>query len=158
AAHRDLAGGIRVAVGVDAPMQTALDRVEQTLAHKRAAIESFKAENALLRNSTYYLPTAASDLTVKLTAMNAPSRTITATQRIVQTGLAYDLIGDDSAKQAHERALADIRALSSPVPLAVLVSHGEVIAREVPAVDAWVAEIVSNDTSDALDQVEQEYE
>lgn len=163
-AERGLARRVGAVVGVDVSMQKALERLEGTLLAKRLAVEGFKGENSLLRNSTYYLPTAAGDLAGRFPAGSAPSPLTTATQHLAQTGLAYDLIGDDSARRAHVLALSEVRACESSVPalarpsFALLLAHGDVISREVPAVDARLAAVVGDDTSDALDTVQHEYE
>ena len=157
-ASADLGPRIREVMAVDAQLDQALRDLDAAISAKRVAAEGFKTENSILRNSTYYLPTAANELGGKLPALSVPI------QRVAQTGLAYNLIGDETARQAHAQTLSELRAQSAGVPsdlqqpFGLLVAHADVIAREVPAVDGWVAQVVSNDSSDKLGAVEQAYQ
>jgi serine phosphatase RsbU (regulator of sigma subunit) len=169
AANGDLAPRVRDAIAVDAVLESALVDLDAAISAKRAAAEHFKTENSILRNSTYYLPTAANEVGRRFRYQTDPGReggdmASIAAERIAQTGLAYNLIGDGSARQGHLRALAELRMRQATVPddlrqpLASLLAHGDVIAREVPAVDGWVKRVVSSEIGDKLTAIEHAYQ
>jgi serine phosphatase RsbU (regulator of sigma subunit) len=180
AADGDLESRIRDVGVVDSGLEPAFHELEEAIAAKRAAAERFKTENSILRNSTYYLPTAANE-TVK-NVSRSPTKTGRATdkgsdampvktdavaaaiQRVAQTGLAYNLIGDESSRDAHLQAIAALRAQEQLAPvesreaLRLLVAHANAIAREVPAVDRWVQAAVSTESAEKLSALESEYQ
>src|SRR5262249_52532889 len=77
---------------------------------------------------------------------------------------AYNLIGDESARRAHLGAIDDLHLAQAALPadlrapLASVVAHADVIAREVPAVDAWVNKVVNGDSGERLTRVERAYQ
>jgi serine phosphatase RsbU (regulator of sigma subunit) len=168
-ASGELAPRVRDVVAVDATLGSALTELDAAIAAKRAAVERFKTENSVLRNSTYYLPTAANELGRRFGYQANAVRengdmASTTVQRVAQTGLVYNLIGDESARQGHLRALAELRIRQASVsddlrqPLALVLAHGDIVAREVPAVDRWVKRVLSGDTDDKLTAIEHAYQ
>jgi serine phosphatase RsbU (regulator of sigma subunit) len=162
AASGSLTSRVRGATPASAEIDAALRNLEASVAAKCAAAERFKSESSILRNSTYYLPTAANDIALRFASRpGADDGTI---QRIAQTGLAYNLIGDDSARQAHLGALEGLRVRQAAAPeedrrsLGLLVAHAEVIAREVPAVDGWVQKVMGSGVGDNVAAVEKAYQ
>src|SRR5262249_9508155 len=144
-AEKDLAGRMTTLVGRDAGIDETLGRLATRLREKRNAIERFKRENSILRNSTYYLPVAARDVEAGWQRSSVDhARMSLAIQRMTQTGLAYNLIGDASTREGHRAALTDLRTLAPAAPaqarqpLDLLLAHGDAILREVPAVDEWM--------------------
>jgi serine phosphatase RsbU (regulator of sigma subunit) len=159
-----LASRVRAATRVDATLDATLRDLDVSVSEKCAASERFKTENSILRNSTYYLPTAANDLAERLGSRTGASGDDGAILRIAQTGLAYNLIGDESAHQAHRRALEGLRAWSATAPEGVrdltglLIAHAEAIGREVPAVDGWVQKVTAGGVDESVAAVERLYQ
>lgn len=113
----DAAGDLRArtsaVVPADGALGEALDRLRDSLARQRLAAERFKTENAVLKNSLYYLPTAASEVTEGLgKSSRAPDSaaedTSLAVHRLVQAALVYNLVGDQSSRAGELDAVADL--------------------------------------------------
>ncbi|MGH7435815.1 MAG: PP2C family protein-serine/threonine phosphatase [Polyangiaceae bacterium] len=159
-----LATRLKRVTTIDGTLASALGDLEASIAAKCAAAERFKTDNSVLRNSTYYLPTAANDLAARLASASGTGSEDRSVERVAQTGLAYNLIGDDSARAAHAQALDGLRARTRDVPdrlqptLNQLIAHAEVIAREVPAVDGWVQKVTAPAVAESVVAVERDDE
>jgi serine phosphatase RsbU (regulator of sigma subunit) len=168
AARRDLAARVADVVPVDDELAKRLRDLDDSCEHELAIVERFKAESSILRNSIYYLPTAAGELAPRLAERNvgrgdAGRAASAAVQRVAQTSLAYDLIGDESSGAAHAQALAELAVLR-PVAAGELeaafdlvLAHARVVGREVPAVDAWVKAVTGGDSDARLAAIEHSY-
>jgi serine phosphatase RsbU (regulator of sigma subunit) len=165
----DLIARVEGAAGSnDRELEDTCQRLQEAVAQQRQTVERFKAENSVLRNSVYYLPTAGRELAevferdVSLRA--DPRFDVGATQRASQAALVYSLVGDESARRTYAQALADInvrRADLSPEEssrLASFLAHAHVIRDKQPVVDAWVKRAVDSGIGDRLDDVARLYQ
>jgi serine phosphatase RsbU (regulator of sigma subunit) len=153
-------------VKIDGTLDDSLRQLDRAIAIERAVVEHFKAENSVLKNSVYYLPTAARELErasmhAAVTATDADAES--AARQLVQTALVYNLIGDQTAREAHLRALGRLHDLEPAAPQAIrselsaLFAHANVVANKQPSVDRAVKEVVESDVSERLKAVEGEY-
>jgi serine phosphatase RsbU (regulator of sigma subunit) len=151
------------AVGTTPAIESALAALDRALAERRSALEHFKAENSVLKNSLRYLPTAGEEVESELgaSATGPVGRDINA---LVRAALVYNLIGDESTRGAHLAAIARVAArrseLSSNVAadLELLLAHARVIGERQPSVDAWLRRASSDDVSDRLATLEDLYQ
>ena len=163
AALGTLRTGVRDVVGTKAELDGALAALERAVGERRRALEYFKTENSVLKNSLRYLPTAADEVLRALP--ETPSARLTRDiNALVRAALVYDLIGDRGALEAHRAAVArlgaDRDAISADVLLDfdLLLAHARVVGERQPSVDAWLRRASNEDVSDALAVVESVYQ
>jgi serine phosphatase RsbU (regulator of sigma subunit) len=155
--------GARVAatVGDDPALDEALRRLDGAVSTQRQAVERFKAENSILRNSVYYLPTAARELIARLPP-EAPRDEVEAIHGLTEAALLYDLVGDGTAREVYARAFA--RMETAPIGAAaakrgtLLLTHARVIRDKQATVDDWVKLVESGSLGQRLAEVERLYE
>jgi serine phosphatase RsbU (regulator of sigma subunit) len=151
------------AVGTTPEIEAALAELDHALAERRSALEHFKAENSVLKNSLRYLPTAGEELTNEL-GPNATGPLGRDVNALVRAALVYNLIGDQSTRAAYLAAVtrvADERAtLPSDVgaDLDLLLPHARVIGERQPSVDGWLRRAANEDVSDRLGLLERLYQ
>jgi serine phosphatase RsbU (regulator of sigma subunit) len=149
-AERELRERARAAVGDDADLIGAMDRLELAIAERRDSVERFKADNSVLKNSTYYLPTAAGDSGGAVAALS-------------QAALVYNLVGDESTRRAYLRSLAELEGSRARLPpddrerVQSLLVHAHVIRDKLPIVDAWMKRVLGGVVGERLDEVERLY-
>lgn len=150
-------------VGADARLIGEEDRLDAAIAERRQTVERFKAENSVLKNSVYYLPTAARDLIERLPEGQA-REPISAIGGLTEAALVYSLVGDDSARDAYAKALARLEAASAGLPADVgprvqlLFSHARVIRDRQAAVDGWVKRALDGSVGGRLSEVQRLYD
>ncbi len=152
----------------DGELEGARERLEAAVAEQRQTVEHFKAENSVLRNSVYYLPTAERELTGVMerdAALATVQRfDVGATARVSQAALVYSLVGDESAREAYAQALAGLEVRRADLPpeessrLTAFLAHARVIRDKQPVVDGWVKRAVSSGIGDRLVEVERAYQ
>jgi serine phosphatase RsbU (regulator of sigma subunit) len=159
----------------DPELENTCKRLEDTVAQQGQTVERFKAENSVLRNSVYYLPTAARELEELFerdAALPAVRRfDVTATRRVSQAALVYSLVGDESARKAYTLALADLDGRVGDLDARVaalppeessrfrsFLAHARVIRDKQPVVDGWVKRVMGSGIGDRLDDVELVYQ
>jgi serine phosphatase RsbU (regulator of sigma subunit) len=150
-------------VGTTPDIERALGELDRALAERRAALEHFKAENSVLKNSLRYLPTAGEEVTNELGGAAAGALGLDI-HALVREALVYNLIGDQSTREAQLRAIDRVAAgragLSSAVgsDVDLLLAHARVIAERQPSVDAWLKRAANEDLSDRLATLESLYQ
>ena len=168
-ARDELGARIEATVDVDQSLATALEQLDQSVQQQRSRVERFKAENSVLRNSVYYLPTAAQD--AELSFSEAPAtgsawtnETSMAVHQLVRAALVYNVIGDQTARNAHMAALSRLASVETSAPaelrqhLKTVLAHASVIGQKQPAVDRSVKEVVDSDLRDRLRSLEDAYQ
>jgi len=152
-------------VTVDAELEKNIAAFTRSVDARMAAVERFKGENAILKNSLRYLPIAADEVEG---ALSDPGPETQATRRaihdLVRAALVYNLIGDQSTRDTH---LGALRRLSETAPgqarevaseLDPLLAHARVIAERLPSVDGWVRRASSDEIGARLADVERVYD
>jgi len=151
------------AVGTTPEIEAALAELDRALAERQSALEHFKAENSVLKNSLRYLPTAGEELTNEL-GPNATGPVGRDVNALVRAALVYNLIGDQSTRAAHLAAITRIEAERSTLPsdvgadLDLLLAHARVIGERQPSVDGWLRRAANEDVSDRLGLLEGLYQ
>ena len=165
-ASAELRSRLRDVLDLDAELLTALARYDAARKERTLAVEHFKAENSVLKNSLRYLPTAADESVASLQAAeSAAARNLVGdVQALVRAALVYNLIGDQSTREAHERATARLALSRAEVPaeiassLELLLAHARVIDERQPSVDGWLRKASSEELGDRLNAAELLYE
>jgi len=154
---RDLEGLV-----VDHPeLATALQQLQEQALRRAQAIEHFKTQNSILKNSLYYLPLAAQQVSAALGAAGegsssrsgagpdaTPSELDRAVSELVQVVLTQNLIGGRAESVRVEERLAAVKALQPRVPVPalerfrLLVAHASTVFRTQQLVDPLVRESV----------------
>lgn len=166
-ARDELGTRISATVEQDGTLTAAFANLDESLKEQRVRVERFKAANSVLRNSVYYLPTAAQDAESSLAeapaAGIAVDETSIAVHQLVKAALVYNVVGDQTARNAHVEAVSRLVALETKAPvelrpqLKTVLAHATVISQKQPAVDRWVKEVVDSDLRDRLKSIEEVY-
>jgi serine phosphatase RsbU (regulator of sigma subunit) len=167
-AASELDGRLAEVVPVDGDLEGALRAFGAAVGERTSAVEHFKGENSILKNSLRYLPTAADEVNRALAASaEGRTRSAEATRVIhglVRAALVYNLIGDQSTRDAHLEAVKTLDGALAHVPaelaseFGLLVSHARVISDRQPTVDAWLRRASSADIESRLVEVQRLYE
>ena len=153
----ELHGRLANVVSTSGALEQALRELDASTERQRAGVEQFKRENSVLKNSLYYLPTAARELAAKSDALGAPLN------QLVEAALVYNLVGDHTAETAYSDVLARITAQKLDVSVAdrsefgMLLAHARVIAGRQPIVDRAVKQVVDSDVSLQISAAERIY-
>lgn len=166
AASNELGARLEEVVPLDGELDASLDAFAKAVVERRDTVEQFKGENSILKNSLRYLPTAADDVSRALSQDGAPSATALArtVQGLVRTALVYNLIGDQSTREAHLAAIKALQASQGEVPPAVatdfglLLAHARVIGERQPSVDGWLRRASNDELENRLSAVERLYD
>jgi serine phosphatase RsbU (regulator of sigma subunit) len=155
------ASELRVRLGnvlpTNAELEQSLAQLAESIASERTSVERFKRENSVLKNSLYYLPTAARELAGKSATLSGPLN------QLVQAALVYNLVGDQGAEAAYADILARVtdenRAISPEQhsDLVMLLAHARVISERQPIVDGSLKQVVDSDTSLKIASAERIY-
>jgi len=154
---------VAAVVGTTPELERSLRELDRSVGDRRSALEHFKAENSVLKNSLRYLPTAAEEVTTALgaKATGALGHDINA---LVRAALVYDLIGDRGSREAHLAAIDRLAQgkgeLTGDVgtDFDLLLAHARVIGERHPSVDAWLRRASSEDVGEHLAAVERVYQ
>src|SRR5450432_3725876 len=98
----ELRARLRNVLPTNGDLDHALDQLDEAIATQRSGVERFKRENSVLKNSLYYLPTAARELAGKSDALRSPL------SQLVEAALVYNLIGDRGAETTYAATLARV--------------------------------------------------
>ncbi len=144
-----------------------LQALNAAIVARRSELERFKADNALLKNSLYYLPHLTRELSLELSALSDDrdvQKTNLALEALASSVLIYNLIGDASAREAEQQAE---RALSARVglhgaalggKLDVVLAHARVVSERQPRVDESLKAVVETKVVPQLAAVEKSYQ
>jgi PAS domain S-box-containing protein len=119
-----------------------VERLDAAIEDKLVLVEYFKADNALLRNSSTYFAHAGRQLGEGGRAgASAPPAEVTALlQAILRFMQSPDVAGQDEAR----RILARMGQAAAPLPVAAaLATHGRLIVEVLPGVDELVRQVTS---------------
>jgi serine phosphatase RsbU (regulator of sigma subunit) len=150
-------------VGASHELDAALRSLEASVGERRLALDHFKAENSVLKNSLRYLPTAGEELTRELGArVSEPvGHDVNA---LVRAALVYDLIGDRGTREAYLSSVERVRTERGELTGGVgsdfdaLLAHARVIAEHEPSVDAWLRRASNDDVGDRIGVLEATYQ
>jgi serine phosphatase RsbU (regulator of sigma subunit) len=147
---------------LDSQLGRELGELRRAVVERRSAIDHFKAENSVLKNSLRYLPTAVEEVRVQL-GSKVTADVDAGLHALVKAVLVYNLIGDRSTRDAQleaVRRLAADRGDIAPELAAdfdLLLRHARVIAERQPSVDEWLRKASSADMNQQLGRVEDLY-
>lgn len=166
AAANALGGRLEEVVPLDGELDASLDAFSRAVTERQDTVEQFKGENSILKNSLRYLPTAADEIGQSLALAQSPGAEAAGrpVQGLVRTALVYNLIGDQSTRDAHLEAIKALEASQSEVPPALasdfglLLAHARVIGERQPSVDAWLRKASNDDIEARLTAVEHLYD
>ena len=150
-------------VALDPELERALKALGEAVEQQLAGAEHFKADNSVLRNSLFYLPSAAREASQRPAATGTRAdRAPAAIREALEAALVYDLVGDRTARATYERKLVElgkVAELGTARPeLARFSAHARVIADKQPVVDRWMKQVVESDVEAKLSLVERGYE
>jgi serine phosphatase RsbU (regulator of sigma subunit) len=151
----------------DPDLERELQSLHAAVVARRSELERFKADNALLKNSLYYLPHLTRELSLELSTLSDDrdvQKTNLALEALASSALIYNLIGDASARDAEqqaERALSARVALHGPAlggKLEVVLAHARVVSERQPRVDESLKAVVETKVVPQLAAVEKSYQ
>ncbi|HKP59055.1 MAG TPA: DAHL domain-containing protein [Polyangiales bacterium] len=147
---------------IDSELERALRELQGSVGERRSAIDRFKAENSVLKNSLRYLPTAVEEVRVQLGSNTTPAIDA-GLHALVKTVLVYNLIGDRSTRDNQLEVVHQLGAARGFIAPEItpdfdlLLAHARVIAERQPSVDELMRKASNTELSQRLDQVEALY-
>ena len=147
--YHELEGPLGVYHRGDVDIDHELDAIRETLLAKEEKLESFKAHNAVLRNSIHYIPALMDELMRRMTEQNAEIAVVVLLSDMVRDALNYNT-NASAALRLH--VIADYESVTSQVkqfPLSLqgdvlrLVQHVKVVVNEKPLVDDMIQSLTS---------------
>lgn len=135
------------------------------LASRGDAVERFKTEASILRNSLYYLPVAAQHLETGLREANADPRGVVASHAssLVAKTLVYNLLGGRSTLDELEAQIGEMASFGADLPdglrsdFDLFLRHAALISTQLGKVGELLGQIRSPEVLQALRRVEQTY-
>ena len=119
---------------------------------RSTAVEHFKTQNSVLKNSLYYLPLAGEQVTLEIDAISehggASPAISAAVSKVVQVTLTQNLLGGQAERDDSERQIDRLRALEHQVPeqarerYGLLIAHAHTASRLQQVVDPIVRQQV----------------
>src|SRR5262245_23897872 len=163
AAHSvELEPRLSAVVAVDSELERALGDLQRAVAERRSALDHFKAENSVLKNSLRYLPTAVDEVRVQLGPQVTPAFDADL-HTVVKAALVYNLIGDLSTRDAQLEAVRRLAADRGEIAAELtgdfdlLLAHARVIGDRQPTGDVGFRQASSADVSQQLARIEALY-
>jgi len=132
---------------------------QAAMERKITSIERFKSQNAILRNSTRFLPQAAAELVEAVRASPAarPAELERSLNDLLTTTMSYLQTPEPALRERVLVALRDSEAMTAPLAAEVrerfgtLKAHVHTVLRQQEATDALLAEVSSAPTARAID-------
>ncbi len=177
---RQLERELHALAASDPTLGSALGQLREQTAQRGSAIERFKTQNSVLKNSLYYLPLAADQVLDSLGMKRESSSQVTraeerersekgaelakAVSELVQVTLTQNLVGGRAETQRVEQQLQLAEGLRSKFPAEaqeryrLLVAHAKTASRTQQQVDPIVRnDVLSAPVGATLSQLEQRY-
>lgn len=142
-------------------LEAALYGMEKSFADKEELVEQFKLQNAVLRNSLRYFPTAVEELKALLQPRGgkvaAPSPLSAAVDRLLTDILRFNLIPEAAQGERIAAAIDDIERRQAGYPdtlqesIGLLIRHARLILRQRTVEDAVMLRIGATPTASAID-------
>ena len=137
----------------------ALASYRESIRQKIDAVEHFKSQNAILRNSSRYLPTAAQELAdgVVTSGVMADAQIRPLLGDLVNRALSYILAPEQSRRELIEGGLLALRGMPIALPadlaeqLELFASHVETVLRQQDAGDRILGELATLPTAERID-------
>ena len=140
-----------------------LDAYKQAMDRKIAAIESFKSQNAILRNSSRFLPVAATDLVVVTRASSIAagqkSQIEQALNHLLADTMTYSLAPDQPLRERIVDGTQTIRQMTAGMEPEVLeradtlIAHVGTVLRQQESGGKLLAELAALPTAKAVDEL-----
>ncbi|HKO92308.1 MAG TPA: DAHL domain-containing protein [Polyangiaceae bacterium] len=159
-AEAELARDLEDLAGEQAELAAALGALREQARTRAEAVEHFKTQNSVLKNSLYYLPLAAQQVSDALASegttsepagaapQGAPSELRRAISELVQVTLTQNLIGGRAEAARVEDQLARVQALQPRVPapalerFRLLIAHARTVLHTQQLVDPLLRDSV----------------
>ncbi|QND16933.1 hypothetical protein HB775_24540 (plasmid) [Rhizobium leguminosarum bv. trifolii] len=134
-----------------------LDKIQQSIDHDEAAVESFKTQNSLLQNSLKILGNALSDLAEGRASGNR--KTLPEAGDLGNLMLQYISKNDDRTAALIRRDLDAMTGVGGEqASLArLLIIHGRLILQALPQVRNIIIEVQSSDTINRAQRLQHQY-
>jgi serine phosphatase RsbU (regulator of sigma subunit) len=149
-------------VALDPELERSLEVLGEAVHQQLTGAQRFKADNSVLKNSLFYLPSAAREASQATGEKGKLVRATAAIQETLEAALVYNLVGDRTASATYERKLAalakETEVGNARPELARFSAHARVIAQKQPVVDRWMKQVVESDVEAKLSLVERAYE
>ena len=136
----------------NAEVNEALGTLGALRAERARELEQFKMQNAILKNSLYYLPTAGEALLGELAQAQLASPALTSQiHTLVENTLLHNLLKSESLRARIDQGLAAAPALASSLPgplqgqYQLLLEHEKTVLRQQDLVDPLIGQVISGD-------------
>jgi serine phosphatase RsbU (regulator of sigma subunit) len=165
ATHAELKARLAAVAYRDAAVDEALETLGAALEQQRRDGEHFKSENSVLKNSLYYLPSAADSLSQALAVSGEPpaEALLGLVNALVQNTLAYNLLKSDALRRqldAQNAGLAESSGtISGPLQkqLNLFLKHAQMVLHQRDVLDPLMTRVLSNDVDQRVRELDGVY-
>ena len=143
-----------------------LNRKSSLLIEQENLIETFKSQNALLKNSLRYLPELILEVTSRIPVAGEENRTLISTlDRLLQNILLYNLSPDPSISLEIQADLEKLKTMvvgsnsdAANLPIELIVRHTEIILANQPDVDRLTKQLLQSPAIQQIEALEKKYD
>jgi two-component system, NtrC family, sensor kinase len=144
-------------------LQALIASYRSAMDEKISTIEQFKSQNAILRNSSRFLPVAANDMIVAVRASGLPAANKIATEQslngLLTNTMSYTLTPETQIRDAIEQSSSTLQASAAQLPadlrerFEVFGAHVATILRQQVRGDALLTELGALPTAKRIDEL-----
>lgn len=137
--------------------------LETLINNKLDLVETFKSRNAVLKNSSRYLPSAIETMIRRMIKRNISTTLVNQIHGLLSNTLSYSITGDETFKHQVTHIIEIINSSRVHYPdefqpaLSHLLLHTQIILAENPAVDELIPQITNTNITQQLDNLANNY-
>jgi two-component system, NtrC family, sensor kinase len=150
-------------LGADTQLKGQLDQYRKVMDEKITMIERFKSQNSILRNSSRFLPVAATEMIEAVRASNlsasAKAEVEESLNGVLTNTMTYNLAPDAALKETVEKLAAALKTKGEKLPaelaerVDVFASHAATILRQQDIGDKLLGELSTLPTAKKIDEL-----
>jgi two-component system, NtrC family, sensor kinase len=149
--------------GENAALKVLLDQYRKVMDEKITMIESFKSQNSILRNSSRFLPVAATEMIEAVRASNlsagAKAEVEESLNGVLTNTMTYNLAPDATLKETVEQLATGLKAKGAKLPeelkerVDVFAAHSATILRQQEIGDKLLTQLAVLPTAKKIDEL-----
>jgi two-component system, NtrC family, sensor kinase len=154
--------------GANSALKDMLDQYRSSMDQKITMIERFKSQNSILRNSSRFLPVAATETVEAIRASSLPLASKTDVEEslngVLTNTMTYNLTPDANVKETVEQQALALKSKAGKLPpdlaerLEVFTAHSATILRQQEVGDTLLRQLAALPTAKRIDALSDAYQ